>query len=56
MLARDGDDVRALELPTLLLEIRDDLHGELWPEITGDERGLEVVPVDVSLAAEFGNE
>ena len=56
MLARDRDDVSALKLPALLLEILDDLHRELWPQITGDERSLEVVPVDVSLAAEFGDE
>jgi hypothetical protein len=49
MIASYLDDVRTVQLPLLGLEISDDLERELRAEIPGDERGFEVIPIDVGL-------
>jgi hypothetical protein len=49
MIASYLDDVRTVQLPLLGLEIGDDLERELRAEVTGDEGGFEVIPIDVGL-------
>jgi hypothetical protein len=49
MLAGHLDDVRAVKLPLLRFEVGDDLNGQTRPEVAADERGFEVVPIDVGL-------
>ena len=49
MLTSHLDDVRPVKLPLLRLEVGHDLERQARAEITGDERRLEFVPIDVGL-------
>ncbi len=47
MLARDLHDVGPVELAPLGFEVVHDPHGQPRPQVSGDEHGLEFVPVNI---------